>query len=89
MIKKILTRAFRIKRGHEAYELLQSEVFKQAVENVKTELLNDIINSAPQDSGARERAYTAHQAVGKVCDKLASYYQDAKILTERAAAQEK
>lgn len=60
----------------QSYDLLQSEAFAIAVESVQERLLGELVSSAPEDSGKRERLYAQYRAVEDIMFELNRLYTD-------------
>ena len=68
-----------VKTGYEAAGLLDNHIFKSAMLASKAKLVNEFIDSSPDDSKARESAYLQLRAMTAFFDELAEKIQTGKI----------
>jgi hypothetical protein len=66
-------------KSREAKHLIDSQVVKQVLDELKTESTNAILNSEPKDIAVREQAYQDIRAVNRLADRLRSLANDLKV----------
>jgi len=78
-----------IEDGKQAELLINSPVFAKAIEQAKSEAVNDFANSAPTDNDKRESAYFMLKAIEKLEYRLRSIEQNGKFEKEKLSKKQK
>lgn len=73
-----------LNRGDAAKKLLEYKIFAEAVNEVRSGLLEEIVKTKLKDSEGREKAYMAIRALDDVVGKLNSYVSEADFAKQKA-----
>jgi len=69
-----------IKRSQQAKEILENEIFIEAIQKVRTELHNEWLNSDPKDSAQRENIFVMRRMLEVVLMQIQSVMETGKIV---------
>jgi hypothetical protein len=69
-----------IKRSNEAKQILENEIFIEAIQKVRTELHNEWLNSDPKDSAQRENIFVMRRMLEVVLMQIQSVMETGKIV---------
>tara|TARA_Y200000002_G_scaffold317564_1_gene276250 strand:- start:374 stop:604 length:231 start_codon:yes stop_codon:yes gene_type:complete len=69
-----------IKRSNEAKQILENEIFIEAIQKVRTELHNEWLNSDAKDSAQRENIFVMRRMLEVVLMQIQSVMETGKIV---------
>jgi|TARA_X000000950_G_scaffold161255_1_gene197202 uncharacterized protein YjaZ len=69
-----------IKRSQQAKEILENEIFIEAIQKVRTELHNEWLNSDAKDSAQRENIFVMRRMLEVVLMQIQSVMETGKIV---------
>ena len=72
-----------IKRSQQAKEILENEIFIEAIQKVRTELHNEWLNSDPKDSAQRENIFVMRRMLEVVLMQIQSVMETGKIVKKQ------
>ena len=72
-----------IKRSQQAKEILENEIFIEAIQKVRTELHNEWLNSDAKDSAQRENIFVMRRMLEVVLMQIQSVMETGKIVKKQ------
>ena len=63
-------------------QLMEMDIFKEAVAEVKQDIIDEILISRPEQKDGREYGYLQFHTVDRILDRLAAYVGDLTMLKE-------
>ena len=72
-------------RGRQARLVLESQIYREAIDGLRAQLLSDWCNSQPGDIQGRERAWLAQNLLGKIESHLSSVMTTGEMATLQLA----
>lgn len=72
------TQTLKLRLGDQAERLLSNDAFSEAMQRLKKNYIDKMINTPPEDVDARERAYIAVHVVQRLEDELKEMLNQAR-----------
>lgn len=76
-----------IQRGHRAKQILEDEIFIESVNKIRTELMNQWLNSDETSSEQRENIFRMRRMLEVVLMQLQSVLETGKLATQEKQSQ--
>jgi len=76
-----------IQRGHRAKQILEDEIFIESVNKIRTELMNQWLNSDETSSEQRENIFRMRRMLEVVLMQLQSVLETGKLATKEKQSQ--
>ena len=76
-----------IQRGHRAKQILEDEIFIESVNEIRTELMNQWLNSDETSSEQRENIFRMRRMLEVVLMQLQSVLETGKLATQEKQSQ--
>ncbi|MDA8668231.1 hypothetical protein N9M26_01085 [Alphaproteobacteria bacterium] len=76
-----------IQRGHRAKQILEDEIFIESINKIRTELMNQWLNSDETSSEQRENIFRMRRMLEVVLMQLQSVLETGKLATQEKQSQ--